>query len=139
MVVGIGIDVVEIERFTSLWSRHQVRLCESIFTQTELAACGLLERANDLKLPTELTRFQAKYLAERFAAKEATIKVLSLDSSTGFEFADISVDGSDPIIVHLAGILTSIASKQGINRLSGVCTSSGQTTIACIIGESIYA
>src|ERR1044071_6847507 len=63
MIVGIGLDVVETERFARALGSAEARFAERVFTAGELAACA--SRAD---------RIQA--LAARFAAKEACLKAL---------------------------------------------------------------
>lgn len=59
---GIGVDVVDVRRFTRLVALRGSAMCERVFTPRELADChGSLPR-----------------LAARFAAKEATAKALGL-------------------------------------------------------------
>lgn len=65
MIVGIGIDIVKIERVKSLYDKNTA---EKFFTKNEIAYC----EAQGLGL--------ARSLAARFAAKEAFVKALG----TGF-------------------------------------------------------
>lgn len=63
MIVGIGTDLVRIERVRKVMARHRQRFIQRILTANEQKICGL---KND----------QAYYLAKRFAAKEAASKAL---------------------------------------------------------------
>ena len=67
MIYGIGMDIVLIERLTRLIERHGNKISDKI-----LAPC---ERGAYEKSP-----HQARFLAKRFAAKEAVAKALG----TGF-------------------------------------------------------
>lgn len=63
MIYGIGTDIVEVKRVSSILSRHGARFAEHILTPEELpeyAACTIPER----------------FLAKRFAAKEAFSKAM---------------------------------------------------------------
>ena len=68
MIYGIGIDIARIERFETAYSRFGSRFPERILSADELRA---FPRA----------RSAGRYLAMRFAAKEATSKALG----TGFK------------------------------------------------------
>ncbi|HEY3219874.1 MAG TPA: holo-ACP synthase [Gemmatimonadales bacterium] len=63
MIIGIGLDIVETERFARALGSAEGRFAERVFTTRELVACE--SRAD---------RIQA--LAARFAAKEACLKAL---------------------------------------------------------------
>jgi holo-[acyl-carrier protein] synthase len=64
MILGIGIDSVEIERFTH-WHRYNHHQLKRIFTESELNYC--------YAIPVKST----ERFAARFAAKEACYKALS--------------------------------------------------------------
>ncbi|OED35392.1 holo-[acyl-carrier-protein] synthase [PVC group bacterium (ex Bugula neritina AB1)] len=63
MILGIGIDIVEIERIQSAIDRFQERFFDRILTSSEKRYC--LSKANP-----------SQHLAVRFAAKEAFVKAL---------------------------------------------------------------
>ena len=65
MILGLGVDVVELERIAKVWRRHGTRFASKILTISELEAMPSAPIA---------------YLASRFAAKEAAVKALG----TGF-------------------------------------------------------
>ena len=67
MIFGVGTDIVTLARVAAVWSRFGDRFAARILTPHEL---DLLTRAND----------PARFLARRFAAKEAMAKALG----TGF-------------------------------------------------------
>ncbi|MHB1543667.1 MAG: holo-ACP synthase [Gammaproteobacteria bacterium] len=67
MIMGVGTDLVSIERMQRLWSRHGQRALERILTDREQA----LAVAH---------RNPVRFLAMRFAGKEAVAKALG----TGF-------------------------------------------------------
>ncbi len=75
MIVGIGIDLVESDRFLD-WSAFKK---QRIFTKKEL------EYANDDNARSE------KHLANFWAAREAALKALSTGFNDSISFSDISV------------------------------------------------
>ena len=68
MIYGIGVDIAEISRFQVSYDRFSDRLIQKILT---------LDEAKQFAL----SKNKARFLAMRFAAKEATSKALS----TGFK------------------------------------------------------
>jgi holo-[acyl-carrier protein] synthase len=78
VIVGLGIDVVEIRRIRELHRRRGERFCRRVFTPGEVAAC--LERADP-----------APSLAARFAAKEAGMKALGSGWGGGVGWHDLEV------------------------------------------------
>lgn len=74
MVRGIGIDIVDVERFGKALSRWGDRLCKRVFTESELEYCYG-------------QRFPERHLAARFAAKVSLFKALGRRIS----FKDVEV------------------------------------------------
>ena len=66
MIVGIGIDVIEVARIRGVLERHGDRFLRRIYTEREQESVhGVREQ----------------FLAARFAVKEAAFKALSMTSS----------------------------------------------------------
>lgn len=80
MIVGLGIDLVEIERISSNIEKHGERFLNRVFTQRELDFC--LKR----KIP-------APGLAARFAAKEAAMKALGTGYGQSVGWHDVELVG----------------------------------------------
>lgn len=78
MVIGIGIDIIEIERIQQSVERFGDKFLNKVFTQLELDYC--MNKKN---------KFQ--HLAARFAAKEAVAKALSEGWDGGFNWKDIEI------------------------------------------------
>ena len=91
-MIGIGIDVVPVERVQQLLDRHGERALQRLFTPAEIA------RAKDLA-------HQVLFLAGRLAAKEAAYKALSADGADlgiGWQSLEIErlEDGRPRLILH---------------------------------------
>ena len=69
MVLGIGTDLVEIERIQRVFDRFGDRFLHRIFTAAEIAYC-------------HLKKHSAESFAARFAAKEAGAKALGTGIAT---------------------------------------------------------
>ncbi|MFK8015114.1 MAG: holo-ACP synthase [Gammaproteobacteria bacterium] len=78
MIFGIGTDLIRIERFDSAIERHGDRFAERILQPAEL------EHYYDRK-------FKARYLAMRFAGKEAVAKALGTGFAHGIWVRDIGI------------------------------------------------
>jgi holo-[acyl-carrier protein] synthase len=91
-VIGVGIDVVPVERVQQLLARHGERALQRLFTPAEVA------RAGDLA-------HMALHLAGRLAAKEAAYKALSAEGADlGIGWQSIEVerldDGRPKLVLH---------------------------------------
>ncbi len=87
MIIGIGTDLVEIERIASSIERFGSRFLEKILTEQERKL-----------LPAQ----PATHVAGRFAAKEACVKALGTGFSQGITFQHIDIvtlDSGQPTIV----------------------------------------
>ena len=91
MALGVGIDLIEIERVERALERRP-RLAERLFTDAELAY------ARDRARP-------GRHLAARFAAKEAVIKALG----QGLPMRQIEVVSGEPPQLRLHGRAAEVA------------------------------
>lgn len=78
MVLGIGIDIIEIERIKKSVDRFGDRFLKKIYTATELEYS--LKKYN-----------KYQHLAARFAAKEAIYKALSSDTNEVYSWQDVEI------------------------------------------------
>jgi holo-[acyl-carrier protein] synthase len=104
MIIGVGIDIVDISRIDALWKRYGTRFLSRVFTPEEIAYCTA---RHDM----------AASLAGRFAAKEAAFKALSSDRASRIGFREIAVAsrGSLPRLT-LAGKARERAAELGMDR-----------------------
>jgi holo-[acyl-carrier protein] synthase len=78
MVLGVGIDLVEVGRIRALLARHGERGRRRLFTEGEWADCA--GRADP-----------AECLAARFAAKEAALKALGCGKAPGVLWTEVEI------------------------------------------------
>ena len=78
MIAGVGTDIVAIERVGKLYERHGERALEKLLAPDERAD---FEKASD----------PARFLAKRFAAKEAFGKALGIGVATPATLPNIAV------------------------------------------------
>jgi len=95
MIIGIGIDLVDITRIERLMEKHGERFQERYFTSQEIA----LARSRKASGREILT------LGKRFAAKEACAKALGTGFIDGLTMIDIEVvlDDKGKPNIHLTG------------------------------------
>jgi holo-[acyl-carrier protein] synthase len=125
MIVGLGLDVAEIDRIEAAIRRHPAAFVERVFTPAEAAYCQ---------------RYANPYerYAGRFAAKEAAMKALGTGWSHGVRWRDIEVvrePGGKPTL-KLEGVARSIADRLGTKHIVLTITHSGNLAIAQVIFES---
>ncbi len=127
-VVGIGIDAVDVPRFRAILERTP-SMRQRCFTVAELAYA---DRKHD---PTER-------LAARFAAKEATMKALSVGlGAFGFHDVEVVVDtGNDPSgppRLVLRGPAEAIAAQLGVNELFVSLTHTETIAQAIVMAQAV--
>ncbi|MBS3917568.1 MAG: holo-ACP synthase [Deltaproteobacteria bacterium] len=83
MIIGTGIDIVNIERINGLMERWGDRFLERVYTEREISRCQRMSR------PPEC-------FAIRFAAKEAFLKAIGSGLRNGIQWTDIEVE-NDPM------------------------------------------
>lgn len=107
-LVGVGIDVVEIDRIAAVLARYGARFLARVYTPAEVQRCGRRRHGQ-----------QQACLAGRFAAKEAVMKALgSGNRGVGFrEIAVINHPGGRPGVV-LSGRALERARQLGVDGLS---------------------
>jgi len=76
VIVGSGIDVIEIARVERALARSGERFERRVFTEAEIRACRAFQRP-------------ANHFALRFAAKEAALKALGTGWGRGVRWTDI--------------------------------------------------
>lgn len=105
MLEGIGIDIVEVERFEGALARRGERLLRRLFTEREL----LYARG---KKRTET------HLAARFAAKVSVMKAFG--SPLSFREIEISNDGSGRPVAEAMGLDKSLRISISITHDGGL-------------------
>ncbi len=125
MILGIGIDTIEVARIAAAIShpRTGTRFKERVFTPGEIAYC-------------ERRRQAAQSYAARFAAKEAVMKALERGFGGGIGWREIEVvrQRGAPRI-ELSGRALALANEKRIHRFHLSLTHSEATAIAYVIAE----
>ncbi len=119
MIVGVGIDVIEIDRFETSLAR-QPRLAERCFTEAESAYCAAKP-------------FPPQHYAARFAAKEAVGKALGRGMTRWREVEVVRGRGAPTVALH--GHYAEWAAARGVIRITLSITHSRGVAMAVAIAE----
>ena len=124
MIVGLGVDIVEVGRIEAAIRRHGDAFLRRVFTAAEIAYC-------------ERHRNKTERYAGRFAAKEAAMKALGTGWRKGVRWLDIEVarNSSGKPSILLSGRTREIAGQLGVKHISLSITHSGNTALAEVIFE----
>jgi holo-[acyl-carrier protein] synthase len=125
VIVGLGLDIAEIDRITAAITRHGAAILERLYTPTEVAYC-------------ESHKNKFERYAARFAAKEAAMKALGTGWTHGVRWRDIEVanaPGGKPTL-RLQGVARQFAEKLGVRNISLTITHSGNLALAQVIFEN---
>ena len=124
MIIGSGIDLVEIERIQHSIDRYGSRFLDRAYTGTEQAYC-------------QRKRKSAESFAARFAAKEAGAKALGTGISFGVNWLEIEVvrgRGGRPNL-RFHGRAAEIAAGLGVVRAALSITHTAELAMASVVLE----
>ena len=108
MIVGTGIDVIEITRVERALRRSGERFARRVFAASEILDCRSRRRSGP-------------HFAMRFAAKEAVMKALGTGWAGGVRWVDIEIvsassESPDRLSLRLHGRVAELA-ELGFNRI----------------------
>jgi holo-[acyl-carrier protein] synthase len=126
MIVGSGIDMVEISRIQQSVQRFGQRFLNRVYTPAEQAYC--LRKRNS-----------AESLAARFAAKEAGAKALGTGISHGVSWLEIEVvrEPSGRPTIQFHGRAAEIARGLGVDHVALSITHTGTLSMASVVVEKL--
>src|ERR1700740_2092687 len=121
MLLGTGIDIIEIDRIAQSIDRFGSRFLHRIFAPGEIAYCNRKKNA-------------AESFAARFAAKEAGAKALGTGIQHGVTWKELEVQrapGHRPTL-HLAGRAQEFANRLGVTHVSLSLSHTGVLAMASV-------
>ncbi|MDE3186917.1 MAG: holo-ACP synthase [Acidobacteriota bacterium] len=124
MIVGSGIDLIEIARIQQSLDRYGQRFLDRVYTPAEQAFCLRKRKA-------------AESLAARFAAKEAAAKALGTGIARGVNWLEIEVvreRGERPTL-RFYGRAREIAAHLGVEHAALSITHSADLAMASVVLE----
>jgi len=124
MIVGLGIDIAEVDRIESAIRRYGQRFLQRVFTAAEIDYCQ--SKANAFE------RF-----AGRFAAKEAAMKAIGTGWKRGVKWRDFEVvrEPSGRPVIRFSGVAADFAGRLGMKRALVSITHTAAQAIAQVILE----
>jgi len=125
LVIGLGTDLIEIDRIAHSVERYGEAFLRRVFTDGEIAYCQRKKKN------------PAESFAARFAAKEAGAKAIGTGISRGVSWLEFEVrrlPGQRPEL-HLSGRAEEVAKALGIRRLSLSLAHSKGLSIAVVVAE----
>jgi holo-[acyl-carrier protein] synthase len=121
MIVGVGIDVVPVDRFADTLRRTPA-LADRLFTPAEQVTHAGTPRS-------------AESLAARFAAKEALAKSLGAGGGMHWTDAEVLVDESGRPSLAVRGTVQARAESLGVTRFHVSLSHDGGIASATVIAE----
>jgi holo-[acyl-carrier protein] synthase len=124
MVIGTGIDIVDISRFDRFVSEGNEAIFRRLFTAGEMRYCRARKR-------------EAQHFALRFAAKEAFLKACGLGLREGLSWHDIEVvnDELGKPDLRLSGKAAEISRSMGVGRTFVSLSHDGGYAVAMVLLE----
>ena len=124
-IVGLGTDIVEIERIAVQLKKSQ-RLAERVLTYNELATFAQ-------------HKFPERFLAKRFAAKEAAVKALGIGIGNGVSFQHVEVVNlaSGQPSLQFYGRFAELCEQHGVNKSFISISDEQHYAVATVLLESV--
>jgi holo-[acyl-carrier protein] synthase len=117
VIVGLGVDVVDVARFTQSLARTP-RLAERLFTEAERAG----------RAPASL--------AARFAAKEAVAKALGAPPGLAWHDAEVVTDADGRPALRMTGTVAAAAARIGVTCWHVSLSHDGGCAVAVVVAEA---
>jgi len=124
VIVGLGVDIAEINRIEAAIRRYGGHFVQRLFTPAEIEYC-------------EGHRNRFERYAGRFAAKEAAMKALGTGWRRGVRWVDIEVvrEPSGKPSLRLTGQAGVFAAQLGVRNIALSITHAGNTAFAEVVFE----
>lgn len=126
MILGVGLDLVDVARLQKSLERFGDRLLQRIFHASEISYCGA-------------KRSRAECLAATFAVKEAFLKALGTGLSKGIRWLDMEVvreQGSPPLLKLGGRALEILQELGGENPLVSISHEAGLAAAMVLIQKT---
>ena len=125
MTIRVGLDLVAVDSIAeSLRSEHRERYLARIYTEREVDDCRTA------------TGLDAERLAARFAAKEATLKVLpAADEGLSLRSIEVRREPSGRVFLELTERAAALAAEAGVVELALSLTHEGGFAAAVVVAE----
>jgi holo-[acyl-carrier protein] synthase len=124
MVLGIGVDIIEVSRIAESLEKYGDRFRKRIFTEREIQYCNLFKDHENV------------HYAARFAAKEAFSKAIGTGITQGFKFNEVGVinEETGKPQLELSGTMLE---RWGNNKLHITLSHTASNAVAIVVIESL--
>lgn len=123
MILGVGIDLVKIDRIQEVTEKWGKRFLERVFTENEISYCY---------------KKQNPYLslAVRFAAKEALIKAISSETQVSLKDIEVINYGNGKPCIKVTGRLKKFFTEKNIRNAHLSLSHEKDYGVACVVLEA---
>lgn len=127
MIVGIGTDIIAVERMEESFARMGDAYPRRLLTESEFAE---FQKRSDIN--------KAAYLAKRFAAKEAAVKALGTGFADGITWKHVNIHNNEKgaPVMTLTGKALELANTMGVTRVHLSISDEKEHAVAFVILES---
>jgi len=123
MIVGLGIDLVEVARIEAVWKKFGARFLDRILVPDETAYCVAHKNP-------------AVFIAARFAAKEAISKAFGTGIGPSLGWHDIEIrhkeTGQPYVVLHGKGLELFVSMKANVVHISLTHTATNAGAVAIL-------
>jgi len=125
VIVGIGVDLIAIERIKRMLEDHGERFVDRVFTEGEIAYCRKM-------------KYSEEHFAGRFAAKEAVSKALGtgIGARCGWKEIEVVRNAVGKPGIRLSGGAAETASRLGVDIVHVSLSHTRGNSVACAVAES---
>lgn len=124
MILGIGVDLVEVERIDLAIERHGEHFLHRVFTEREIAYCSPM-------------RTPGPHYAARWAAKEAVAKAFGTGIGERLALQEIEVcreeSGAPFIVLH--GNAEAFSQERGVRKIHLALSHTATSAVAQVVIE----
>lgn len=121
MILGVGVDTVDIPRFEDVLKRSPAVVRKILRDSERILADG--------------QQMSSESLAARFAAKEAATKALGCPGGTDFFDIEVVVGDKGKPLLRLHGKTAKVAESLGVSRWHLSLSHDGDKAVAFVIAE----
>jgi holo-[acyl-carrier protein] synthase len=128
MIFGIGTDIVSVARIENALTKHGERFMDRVLSAEEVKA---------MPETLDLARGLGRFLAKRWAAKEAFAKALGTGIGDTLSFQDITISHDEkgkPIVVASEALKVQLATRN-ITRMHLSISDEAEFAIAYVVLE----
>ena len=122
MILGLGMDLCEVDRVERLLRRDRERFLRRVFGEVEIAYC-------------EARRRPAPHFAARFAAKEAFLKAVGTGWRLGWRQVEVVRSRSGKPVLSLSGPAAAIVASREVRRVHLTLTHTSAMAAAVVVLE----